>query len=134
MANPCLGSSLQAFRALRERGLIRTSTSKDYLLCGLSVIFLQRRPCLLIGTSEPQSGEADGLGPILGSDLSCSQSVIYERYESGSSCCGFGVGVAMRAEIAVERRVGSVEDQMAILTFAQVALDLVFNRGRELAL
>ena len=134
MANPCPGSSLRAFGALRERTLIRTSTSKDYLLCGLSVIFLQSRPCLLVGTLESQSGETDSVGPVLDSNVSFSKSVIYERYESGSSCCGFGVGVAVRAEIAVQRSVGSVEDQMAISTFAQVALDLVFNGGRELAL
>jgi hypothetical protein len=42
--------------------------------------------------------------------------------------------MTVRAEIAVESGVGSVEDQMAISTFAEVALDLVLNGGRELAL
>jgi hypothetical protein len=53
---------------------------------------------------------------------------------SSSSGSGFSVVLTVRAEISVECRVGGVENQVAVPTLAQVALNLVFNGGREFAL
>jgi hypothetical protein len=46
----------------------------------------------------------------------------------------FDVGLPSRAEIAVQCRVRGVKNEMAVAAFAEMPLNLIFNRRREFSL